>query len=456
MDYREALRYLDSFVNFERQPQTRGIKALITLDRVRALAGQLGNPQDRFPSLHVAGTKGKGSTCALAQAILTAAGLKAGLYTSPHLQDVRERICIGGRKIPRKVFARLLSDCLPALEAMRMPPPGERRATYFEVLTHLAFTWFAEANVDVALVEVGMGGRLDATNIITPVACGVTNISYDHQAILGNTLPLIAREKAGIMKPDVPVVVARQVDEVTRTLEECAAASGAPCELVGREIKLRELQPPASGLQPSSWPLPRGVVELPGGAVYEAELGLRGSHQLENWAVAARLADLFFQRTRGARIPADAVREGSRQVRWRGRLEEIEPRVFLDGAHNDHSLRTVLNELRRQFPAPVVLFGCAKDKNAEAMLKVLAEARVAEVLFTHSGNSRGRDPQELAALWTSETGGEARACVRCADGLAAARDAAGAAGVVLVTGSLYLVGAVRDVMAGSKSRAMSG
>jgi len=468
MDYAAALAYLNTFVNFERQPLSSGVKAAITLDRVCELAARLGNPQAAFPSLHVAGTKGKGSTCAFAEAILSAAGLKTGLYTSPHLQDVRERIRIGGAPIPGADFARLLAQAVPALEAMRRPPPGQRRPTYFEALTHLAFAWFAEQKVEVAVIEVGMGGRLDATNIITPRACGITSISFDHQAILGDTLQLIACEKAGIMKAGVPVVIAPQAPEVVQTLEECAHAAGAPCEFVGRQLRIRATDLPARCESISvaqtrrtdnhgasnGWALPRARLELPGEVAYDAELGLRGGHQVENWAVAVRLADLFHMQHAGQRIPAQAVRDGSRHVNWPGRLEEVlrdgraaGPRIILDGAHNDHSLRTIMSEVAQHLKTPAVLFACAKDKNSSAMLQVLAEAGVKHMVFTHSGSPRSRDPSELAQLWFGLTGSQAEACLSCAQGLESVQRLAGTEGTVLVTGSLYLVGAVKDVLA---------
>jgi dihydrofolate synthase/folylpolyglutamate synthase len=315
---------------------------------------------------------------------------------------------------------------------------------------------------------------IDATNIITPWACGITNISFDHQAILGATLPLIAREKAGIMKPGVPVVIAPQQPDVCETLVECARSAGAPYEFVGRETVRVRSRPRLGGAQegarlhPSSpegdspapafrmggmqdeWPLPQARLRGLDGCVVEAELGLRGRHQAENWAVAVRLADLFHRRKTGARMPADAVRRGSRLVQWPGRLEEVRAngtRLLLDGAHNDHSLRTVLREMSAYLAPPVVLFACAKDKNSVEMLQVLADAGVKAVVFTHSGNARGREPRELADMWRSQTGRDAPCFASCKEGLKAATHMASANGVLLVTGSLYLVGAVKDALA---------
>jgi dihydrofolate synthase/folylpolyglutamate synthase len=450
MNYPEALAYLDSFINLERSAQTAEARALITLESVRTLATRLGDPQRAFRTVHVAGTKGKGSTCAFAASILTAAGLRVGLYSSPHLQDIRERISNNGTLISESDFARLLTAAYPVLEELRQAPAGQRRPTYFEILTHLAFAWFAEQRVDCAVVEVGLGGRLDATNIIEPEACGITSISFDHMAILGNTLSQIAGEKAGIIKPGVPVVVAPQTDEALSAIVERAQAMGAPLERIGVELRAEQIED-SSAEKATSWPHPRGRVTLPDGRQLAATLGLHGPFQIENWAVAVRLADLLYRRLKGQPIPAAAVESGSRNVVWPGRLEEVleSPRIVLDGAHNDYSLKLVCNELlARPWSRPfVVLFACAKDKDHSAMLKALADAAPNAVVFTHSGNVRGREPSDLAEAWKTFTPLPANLSADAATGLSKARELAGPGGMVLVTGSLYLVGAVKDVIA---------
>ncbi|HYF51447.1 MAG TPA: folylpolyglutamate synthase/dihydrofolate synthase family protein [Planctomycetota bacterium] len=445
MNYTQALEYLDTFVNIERSQQTRATRAVITLDRVREIARRLGNPERRFRSLHVAGTKGKGSTCAFLASILRAAGLKTGLYVSPHLQDLRERISIDGRQISPEDFARIMTQCSPVLEEMRVPPKGERRPTYFEVLTHLAFTWFAEQNVDAAVIEVGLGGRLDATNIITPEVCGISHISYDHTAILGETLDLIAREKAGIMKPGVPVVIAPQVQEAEDALRECARRMEAPVTWVDSDLRLECI---SDGGVSS---LPRARVSWTDCRVCEATLGLRGSFQCQNWGLAVGMAEEFYRRVRGSALPLPAIVRGSREVSWPGRMEFIEatakPRVILDGAHNDHSVSTVLNEVLRDpgvRKPVVVLFACAKDKNSRAMLQVLSRAD-ARVIFTTSGSTRSRDPQELAVEWREVSKSDATCEMDLAKAFALAQHEATESGTVLVIGSLYLVGAMKDL-----------
>ena len=465
--YTDALAYLDGFTNFERATPNRTGRKSITLERVFVLASRLGNPHLGFKSLHVAGTKGKGSTCAFAQSILSAAGYKTGLYISPHLQDVRERISIGGVPIPEEKFAALLTLATPVLEELRELPQGERRPTYFEILTHLAFAWFTEEKVDVALIEVGLGGRLDATNIIQPVACAICNISMDHVQILGDTLAQIAQEKAGIFKAGIPVVIAPQAPEAAAVLKEQAARVGAPLESVGRELIASLCVAPDID-RAEEWPLPLAALRLSDGTEFSARLGLRGNHQVENWALAVRLADRFHLSRTGEHIPQSVVEAGSRDVRWPGRLEEVthladgtgsknsrmnaRPRIFLDGAHNDHSLRIILDELRVHLPERtplVVLFACAKDKDSDAMLRTMARAGELHVIFTHSGNVRGKNPEELAREWLKLSGQAPAAISTCAAGFEMARRAAGENGLVLVTGSLYLVGAIKDALSPS-------
>ncbi|MCZ7648593.1 MAG: bifunctional folylpolyglutamate synthase/dihydrofolate synthase [Planctomycetota bacterium] len=451
--YSDAVAYLDGFVNYERaQPTARG-RAHYDLSRIEELAERLGNPQRGFPSLHVAGTKGKGSCCAFAASILREAGYRVGLYTSPHLVDLRERIQLDGKPIAQQAFAELVTRCRPYLEEMRARPEGSRRPTYFEILTHVAFMHFAERAVDVAVVEVGMGGRLDATNIVRPAACGITRISRDHTAILGGSLDRIAREKAGILKLGVPAVSAPQPPEAARAIEACAARAGAPLEFVGRELDLRAALLP---LEASDGPLRRTeatLTHLTERWTAKARLGLHGTYQGENWAVAVRLA----QRFAGDRI-ASSIEPGSRKAYWPGRLEVVEnrpgePVLILDGAHNDESVGRMLQAVQDLQPGLkhlVVLLGCAKDKDAEAILRALA-LHTREVVFTQSSNPRARSANELALLWKRQTGLEAQAKAHLDDALGAARQLASAHGPnanVVITGSLYLVGDARVLIKG--------
>jgi dihydrofolate synthase / folylpolyglutamate synthase len=441
MDYAEALAYLDTFVNLERGALDRAARAVISLEPVRSLAALLGDPQLRFPAIHVAGTKGKGSTCAFAESMLRAAGLKTGLYTSPHLQDVRERIQVNGARIPAESFAALMTQLRPILEDRRDPPAGVRRPTYFEILTHLAFLFFAEQKVDVAIVEVGLGGRLDATTIVRPLACGITNISYDHQAILGETLELIAREKAGILKAGVPLVLANHPSERVAAQDEVLSVAKA----VGA---------PVCGPHRVAFEGDTCRTELADGRAFECRLPLRGAFQGENWAVAVELADTAHRALRGNAIDPDCVKRGTRAVKWPGRLEALRldggqsgerkrRSVYLDGAHNLDSVAHALDALH---PA-LVLFACAKDKNIDSMLETMARREsVHEIVFSQVEYGRASSSADLLQRWQRISQKPARAIQPLAAALedVLARSADGE--TVLALGSLYLVGALREIL----------
>ena len=441
MDYLEAKSYLDSFVNFEKTIPHAAQRKSMDLSRVHELSARLGDPHRNFPSIHVAGTKGKGSCCAFVASMLRVAGLKVGLYTSPHLLELRERIKVNGKEIPEHTFAQLLHKAQPHLEEMRVLPTGRRRPTYFEIFTHIAFDYFSAEKVDVAILEVGLGGRLDATNIVLPEVCGITNISYDHTAILGETLGEIAGEKAGIIKPGVPVVSAPQEPEAGLAIQKIAQKLSAPLEFVA-------VNRIGSGLEDSDAELKAAD----GTVLARARLGLRGGFQKENWAVAVRLAQIFMQRSRGIALSESAIAKGSFEVQWPGRLEVMphetgKPIRVLDGAHNTHSLLSVLSELRRLYPYPnprTVLFACARDKDVRGMLDALKLAGV-QVVFTTNGQARGCPPEELATRWI-EKGGTCEAIDDIEAAWKRAEQSAGTRGLVLATGSLYLVGALKNIL----------
>src|SRR3954468_18674657 len=229
--YSRALRFLATLADFERLRIVRYNSTNFDLDRMRTLLKKLGNPQDQFRSVHVAGTKGKGSTCAMVASMLEASGYKTGLYTSPHLVDIRERVCVNGDLIPHADFSRLVRMIEPIATKMRPMP------TYFDVLTAIAFKYFAEQNVEIAVIETGLGGRLDSTNVIKPEVTAITSISKDHMAQLGNTLGKIATEKAGIFKHHIPALTVMQDPEAETVLKQVAEKVGAPLDIAGKTIE---------------------------------------------------------------------------------------------------------------------------------------------------------------------------------------------------------------------------
>lgn len=401
------------------------------LERVEAALEALGHPERRYPALHVAGTNGKGSTCAFASAALHAAGHRVGLYTSPHLVRVNERIRVDGVEIEDEVFGRRI------LEVLARHPDAATSLTYFEFGTVVAFWHFAQEGVDVAVVEVGLGGRLDATRACQPLVTAITPVSFDHMEYLGNTLGAIATEKAGILKPGVPVVVSRQEPEALAAIERGAGEVGAPLLLEGRDFAV--VARPEGGL----------VYKGLGLSLEGLILGLRGEHQRQNAAVA--LAALESLSARRVFVSPAAMRAGLTGARWPGRLEELggSPPMLLDGAHNPAGVQVLLAGLRSLYPGRRVhcVFGVVADKDRGPMLRSLLPA-CTSVHLTPLDTPRSLAPERYVD--------EARAL--CADvyaypsldtALAGARSRAAPGDLLLCTGSLFLVGSVRARFGGN-------
>jgi len=444
--YQEALDFLYSFIDYSLTRNLRNAPEKFDLARMEALLAGLGNPHLAYPVIHIAGTKGKGSTAALTAAALQAQGYKTGLYTSPHLEDFAERMQVNGQPMPH--------DDLPAVVA-QLKPWTERIAglTTFELTTAAAFLYFAQQGVEAAVVEVGLGGRLDATNVVRPLVSVITPISYDHTAILGDTLEAIAGEKAGIIKPGVPVVMASQPREAARKIRRVAGEREAPLVEVGRDWLYA---PVARGLDgqvmfvwhASEQPLVDAFVESGGFQEWEPtrlRIPLLGPHQIDNAATA--YAALQTARQQGLAISAEAIRRGFASARWPGRFEVLHrnPPLVVDGAHNRaaaHQIRLTLDEYFPGWPL-VLVFGASADKDIHGMLAELAP-RARHVVVTRSFHPRAAAPESLVPL-VHRFGRPASAFSDMEDALSeAARLAAGEA-VILVTGSLFIAAAARSV-----------
>ncbi|MFZ5470863.1 MAG: bifunctional folylpolyglutamate synthase/dihydrofolate synthase [Myxococcota bacterium] len=393
----------------------------------------LKNPERDFPVLQVAGTNGKGSTCAFAAAALSAQGYKVGLYTSPHLVRVNERIRVGNEAISDSMLGTRVLEVLERYpEAKTSPSP----LTYFELGTLVALWHFAKEKVDVAVLEVGLGGRLDATTATQPAVTAVTPVSFDHMDYLGHTLAAIAAEKAGIFKPGVPAVVSRQAPEAQETIERIASEVGSPLRLEGRDFFLE----PEKGKRPQTYAY-RGMRT----AVRKLWLGLAGRHQIQNAAVAMACLELL--EDRGLSISQESARAGFADVDWPGRLERVEgdPPLLLDGAHNPAGIEALAASLEDLYPRHAVhlVFGVLADKDHRPMLRALFP-RCRSVHLTPLDSPRTLLPQRYLS--------EARALCPAAfvhadvgEALAAAKEAArqSTKGLVLCCGSLFLVGAVK-------------
>lgn len=440
----QAFSFLLEFTDYEKVTKFKYDIATFNLKRVEDLMAAVGNPHRAFRSAHVAGTKGKGSTTSMIQSILTAAGLRTGLYTSPHLLRVEERMTIDGKLMPEEEFVDLVNELYPYTSRARAEWPNES-PTYFELVTAAGFRHFVRHKVDFAAVEVGMGGRLDATNVITPEVSVITRVDFDHEERLGHTLDRIAGEKAGIVKPGIPVVCQPQAPEALEVVERIARERKAPLTLIGRDYRIEHLH---TGLDKGHAPLCRFDLVTPDGRYDGLTLRLLGAHQAVNAASAVAAVDIIRRRCRFTVSP-EAVRAGLEATRIPARLEIIpgRPVTLLDGAHNPVSMHALCDTLDRVFPGrrPVLLMGLSRDKNAAEIFKLILP-RAAAVVFSRSDSPRAADPVELAAL-ASETLGIASETVP--DAFAAldrARSLAGPDGLLCITGSFFLAGLLRPAL----------
>jgi dihydrofolate synthase/folylpolyglutamate synthase len=438
--YDAALEYLFSSTDYEKMQHVRYNADTFSLDRMRQMVALMGSPETKFASIHVAGTKGKGSTAAMIHALAGAAGLKAGLYTSPHLVDIRERIRVGQTDISQEDLRRLIEGARSMIERLRSQgdPP-----TFFEIFTALAFAHFAAQKVDLAVIETGLGGRLDATNVIVPDVSVITAISLDHTEQLGKTLAEIAAEKAGIIKTRVTVVTQPQEPEVMDVIEDACQEAGAPMILVGRDITYTWEPAEEKGRLGG-----RLVVKTHMESFGDLFIPLMGEHQAVNACAAiaaARRAAPFKKR-----LPPKTIAAGLRSVQWPGRMEYVpgQPDMLLDGAHNRASMERLLEALTHYFPGwrMTLVFACAADKDIDGMMAVLAQkAAGAPIVFTKSQSPRACDPADLAARFAACGGAASQTAPDLPAALAAAKGLAGPGGLVVVAGSLYLVGEVKQL-----------
>jgi len=407
------------------------------LARERALLEHLGNPQRAYGVTHIAGTKGKGSTSVMLANILQAAGLRTGLYTQPDLHTFRERIRVDSQVVAGEAIIALIPAIQQALAEI-----GDSHGTYitYEVSTALAFLAFREADVVHAVIEVGLGGRLDATNVVEPMATAITSISYDHMAILGNTLGEIAGEKAGIIKQGVPVICSAQAPEALATIERIASERHAPLVRVG---------PVGSGCDylwsPGLAEQTRQFFDVttPTGRYERLELALLGEHQIENATAAIALAETL--RARGLPLDESAIRAGLRTVRWPGRLQIVgrEPLVVVDSAHNADSFAHLFAALRRHFTWDrlLLVIGLMADKDLSGVAREIALSGAARVYTTAAAIPRAASPEQLATVFTEAAPTlDIRPSASTAQALVAALADAAPRDLVCIAGSVYLAG----------------
>jgi dihydrofolate synthase/folylpolyglutamate synthase len=407
------------------------------LARERALLARLGDPQRAYGVTHIAGTKGKGSTSAMLESIQRAAGLRTGLYTQPDLHTFRERIRVDGQVISAEALIALLPQLRQAVDSL-----GTTYGSYitYEISTALAFLAFRAAGVDHAVIEVGLGGRLDATNVVEPMATAITSISYDHMAILGNTLGAIAGEKAGIIKTGIPVVCSAQAPEAVATIERVARERHAPLVRVGPEGSGSDyLWSPGAAEQTRQF----FDVTTPTGRYEQVELALLGEHQIENAATALALAETL--RVRGLPLDEASMRAGLRDVRWPGRLQIVgrEPLAIVDSAHNADSFAHLFTALRRHFiwNRLLLVIGLMTDKDLAGVAAEIARSGAARVYTTAAAIPRAARPEQLATVLRDAAPAlDVRSIDNTAQALTDALADAGPRDLLCVAGSVYLAG----------------
>lgn len=436
--YRDALRAIWDRSGYDRgyvsNPFWGDDAAKLGLRRTSALLDRLGRPQERYGILHVAGSKGKGSTCAVAASILRAAGYRVGRSTSPHLHTFRERIAVDDEPIDEPAFAALTLRALHAAEALERDVPELGEVTAFELTTAMGLDYMAAARCDVAVVEVGLGGTLDATNVVTPLASAITALDLEHTAVLGETLPEIAANKAGIIKPGRPVAVSPLAPEALEVVERVAREQDSPVIVGGRDWRV-------SG----AWN--RFTAEGPWGRFEDLRSGLAGDHQMENAGLA--VAAIWLLGTAGYPVAEPAVRSGLAAAHWPGRFERVSVgtvEVVLDGAHTPASARALAAALTAEYPGrrAVVVLGAMGDKDPAALAGALAPA-VREVIATAARGPRSASPSSIAqGVQRTGLGVEERPTVN--EALNEAVRVAGSDGLVVVTGSLAVVAEAREAL----------
>ncbi len=437
----EALSYLYDRTDVERLHPSRVDADTFKLDRMHALLELVGDPHHAFRCVHVAGSKGKGSTCEMVAAALEACGYTVGIYTSPHLVDIRERVRINRREIPRDEFVAV---CQRVADAAALLPEAMGVPTFFELITAIAFVHFREEAVDVGVIECGLGGRLDSTNVVSPDVTAVTSISRDHWQILGDSLEQIAAEKAGIFKPGIPALSAPQPEGVGEVLRQHAARIGAPFAIVGKDIDLAVRFETAGSLGPHH----RVSLATERVSYEHIAVPLRGEHQAANCGLALAILDRLIQR--GLACPEAKVTRGLESVALPGRLEVLRtiPRLVLDGAHNRESIRCLIKTLaaQLQFDSTVFIFGCASDKDIPGMLEELALG-ADKIIFTKTQSARAADPHELARIFHDQYGKMVQAADTLPEAFDIAKRACSRGDILCVAGSLHLVGDVKKYLA---------
>jgi dihydrofolate synthase/folylpolyglutamate synthase len=431
--YQEAIRYLFDRTDYEKEQRLRYNVTTFDLSRMVRLLELLGNPHKKIATAHIAGTKGKGSTATMLAKMLEANKYKVGLYTSPHLVHLHERIMVNSRMISEPEMLGLLNRVHAPVEKVSKTDP----LTFFEIMTALAFMYFLDKAIDIGVIETGMGGRLDSTNVIEPKVVGITSLSIDHTQQLGNTIDSIAKEKAGVMKPGVPVVTVQQDPVAMQVLRSHANTVKAPLSVTGEDIDFSHRFETSREHGPHT----RICLTTPTSRFEHLRVPLYGKHQAINCGLALAMLDKL--KIAGYNIDNEKAIEGLNKVSLPGRMEMIydDPRIMIDGAHNAASIQALMIAIGQHIPydSMIVIFGCNNDKDIKGMLHNL-QYGADKVIFTRSNSVKAASPQELADMYTEIAGKMCQAANSLGEALQIAKSAITKEDLICITGSFYLIG----------------
>ena len=454
--YQKALDYLYGFIDYSLTKKFRYSPEKFDLSRMEELLKSVGNPHQKYPVVHVAGTRGKGSTSAMIVSVLKQAGYKVGLYISPHLEDFCERIQVNRENIPQDELADLVEEIQPYVDNIA-------QLTTFEITTALGFLFFARRNVDIAVIEVGMGGRLDATNMVNPLISVITSISYDHTHILGNTLTQIAFEKAGIIKPGRPIVTAPQNREAMQVIEDVARKRNAPITVVGKDVLFAPSIHSLDGQSLLLWNSNEQEMVnrfINSGGIHNWEplriyIPLLGYHQVENAATAYGVIEQLI--VNGFKIPLSDILDGFNNVQWPARFEILrkKPPVIIDGAQNQDSalkLRLAIDDYIPGYPV-LLVFGASEDKDVGGMFKDLLP-RVSKLIATESNHPRAMEAKKILEL-AQPLGTPAEVINPFENAFERALNLAGTEYAIVIAGSLFVAAAAREIWANLNQKSKS-
>ena len=446
LTYQAAVDYLFGRINYERVPTSKYTTDDFQLPRMSTLLERLGNPQLKIPAVHITGTKGKGSTAVMTAAMLQAAGHTVGLFTSPHLVRFEERMTVNGQ-LPSEAKIISLVTKLKSLAA-DLEQNEETCPTFFELSTALAWMVFEDAGCDLAVLEVGLGGRLDTTTLCAPLVTVITSISRDHMKLLGDSLELIAREKAGIVKPGVPLLTGVDDPSVLAVIAEVCESRGAPLLRLGHEIRIEQRHPTPKRIGPAKWTI---NVRTPFHVYEGLNVPLAGEFQTRNAALAVAAVDVVGQRikTRSTSISEERMRTGLAQVSWPLRLEVVQqsPLILLDAAHNDASMRELCHAAL-SIPARkrTLIFGTSRDKEAAVMLGIAGAAFDQLIVTKYSTNPRAWPVDELVELAQQSTRTPLQSCESVAEALQLSQRLSGPNDLICVAGSFFLAAEAREIL----------